>query len=134
MENQYASIAFDDFETQPALLENAGLTQGLPLSLILLTCFSSDIADTKGGVSAFIHSYFRWRVGHLAEENGRKLQEEGHPIHRSMGPTDWAMLCGGEKGANSPEQKQEGTRPGRNHHERQGHEAHRGGNAPRVHL
>ncbi|KAI3047626.1 hypothetical protein CBS147353_11740 [Aspergillus niger] len=83
MEDRHASIAFDDFETQPSLLENAGLAQGSPLSPILFTFFNSDLVDqpvdAKGGASAFIDDYFRWRVGPSAEENLRKLQEEDIP-------------------------------------------------------
>ncbi|KAF4228839.1 hypothetical protein CNMCM8980_000121 [Aspergillus fumigatiaffinis] len=83
MEDRYASIAFDDFETQPSLLENAGLAQGSPLSPILFTFFNSKLVDQpvdlQGGASAFIDDYFRWRVGPSAEENIRKLQEEDIP-------------------------------------------------------
>jgi hypothetical protein len=83
MEDRYASIAFDDFETQPSLLENAGLAQGSPLSPILFTFFNSKLVDQpvdlQGGASAFIDDYFRWRLGPSAEDNVRKLQEEDIP-------------------------------------------------------
>jgi hypothetical protein len=64
MEDRYASIAFDDFETQPLLLENAGLAQGSPLLLILFTFFNLKLVnqpvDLQGGASAFIDDYFWW--------------------------------------------------------------------------
>jgi hypothetical protein len=44
MENRYASIAFDDFQTVVSLLENAGLAQGSPPSPILFGFFNSDLA------------------------------------------------------------------------------------------
>ncbi|KAL3248114.1 hypothetical protein ABHI18_012161, partial [Aspergillus niger] len=110
MENRHASIAFDDFETQPSLLENAGLAQGSPLSPILFTFFNSDLVkqpvDAKGGASAFIDDYFRWRVGPSAEENLRKLQEDDIPRIEA-----WARqtgsCCAAEKTADSPDNKQE---------------------------
>jgi hypothetical protein len=45
-----------------SLLENAGLAQGSPLSLILFRFFNSDLVDQlvdhQGGASAFINNYF----------------------------------------------------------------------------
>ena len=83
MECRTASIKFDNFETQVRPLENAGLAQGSPLSPILFPFFNSDLVnqpvDTKGGASAFIDDYFRWRAGRTAEENLKKLQEEDIP-------------------------------------------------------
>ena len=61
MENRYASITFDDFQTEVAPLENAGLAQGSPLSPILFRFFNSDLVDQPvnyhGGLSAFINDY-----------------------------------------------------------------------------
>jgi hypothetical protein len=83
MEGRSASISFDDFESTRALLENAGLAQGSPLSPILFIFFNSNLVnqqvDYHGGTSAFIDDYFRWRAGKSAEENLRKLQEEDIP-------------------------------------------------------
>lgn len=83
MEDRSASIKFDDFETEVAPLENAGLAQGSPLSPILFAFFNSDLVDqqvdTKGGASAYIDDYFRWRAGRSAEENLKNLQEEDIP-------------------------------------------------------
>jgi ribonuclease HI len=83
MEGRTASIKFDDFETEVRPVENAGLAQGSPLSPILFAFFNSDLVDqpvdTKGGASAFIDDYFRWRVGRSAEENLQKLQDVDIP-------------------------------------------------------
>ena len=83
MEGRAASIKFNDFETEMALLENAGLAQGPPLSPTLFAFFNSDLVDqptnTRGGASAYIDDYFCWRVGPPAKENTKKIQEEGIP-------------------------------------------------------
>jgi hypothetical protein len=83
MEERAANIKFDDFETEVAPLENAGLAQGLPLSPILFAFFNADLVDqtvdTRGGASAYIDDYFRWRAGPSAEENIKKIQEEDIP-------------------------------------------------------
>jgi len=83
MEGRSANIKFDDFETEVAPLENAGLAQGSPLSPILFSSFNSDLVDepvdTKGGASAYIDDYFRWRAGPSAEENIKRIQEEDIP-------------------------------------------------------
>lgn len=83
MENRYASISFDDFQTEIMPLENAGLAQGSPLSPILFGFFNSDLVDQpvdyQGGASAFIDDYFRWRAGPSAEDNIQKIQEEDIP-------------------------------------------------------
>jgi ribonuclease HI len=83
MSDRYASIGFDDFRTEITLLVNAGLAQGSPLSPILFTFFNSDLVDQpvtfRGGASAFIDDYFRWRVGRSAEENVAKIQSEDIP-------------------------------------------------------
>jgi ribonuclease HI len=83
MEDRFASIKFDDFQTQVERLENAGLAQGSPLSPILFILFNSDLVDQSvnfdGGASAFIDDYFLWKVGRSAEENLRKIQEEDIP-------------------------------------------------------
>ncbi|EED11824.1 reverse transcriptase, putative [Talaromyces stipitatus ATCC 10500] len=67
MENRYAGISFDDFQTEISPLEHAGLAQGSPLSSILFRFFNSDLVDQPvdhhGGASAFIDDYFRWRAG-----------------------------------------------------------------------
>jgi hypothetical protein len=68
MDGRSASISFDDFESARFPLENVGLAQGSPLSL-----------DHRGGASAFIDDYFRWRAGKSAEENLKKLQGEDIP-------------------------------------------------------
>jgi ribonuclease HI len=83
MSDRFASIGFDDFRTEVAPLVNAGLAQGSPLSPILFTFFNSDLVDQpvtfRGGASAFIDDYFRWRVGRSAEENLAKIQSEDVP-------------------------------------------------------
>jgi ribonuclease HI len=83
MENRYANITFDDFQTEVSPLENAGLAQGSPLSPILFGFFNSDLVDQPvdyhGGSSAFIDDYFRWRAGPSAEDNIKKIQEEDIP-------------------------------------------------------
>ena len=64
MENRYANITFDDFQTEVTPLENAGLAQGSPLSPILFGFFNSDLVDQPidyhGGASAYIDDYFWW--------------------------------------------------------------------------
>jgi ribonuclease HI len=83
MSDRFASIGFDDFRTEVAPLINAGLAQGSPLSPILFIFFNSDLVDQpvtfQGGTSAFIDDYFRWRVGHSADENLAKIQSEDIP-------------------------------------------------------
>lgn len=83
MNDRHASIGFDDFHTEVTPLPNAGLAQGSPLSPILFDFFNSDLVDQPvtfhGGASAFIDDYFRWRVGHSAEENLAKIQSEDIP-------------------------------------------------------
>jgi hypothetical protein len=83
MSDRYASIGFDDFRTKVALLVIAGLAQGSPLSPILFTFFNSDLVNQpvnfRGGASAFIDDYFRWRAGRSAEENLAKIQSEDIP-------------------------------------------------------
>ncbi|OGE46524.1 hypothetical protein PENARI_c208G11671 [Penicillium arizonense] len=83
MSDRHASIGFDDFRTETTPLANAGLAQGSPLSPILFAFFNSDLVDqpvnAHGGASAFIDDYFRWRVGHSAEENLTKIQSEDIP-------------------------------------------------------
>jgi len=80
MEDRMASLKFDDFETDTTPLEYAGLAQGSPLSPILFTFFNSDLVDQpvnfKGGASAFIDDYFRWRVGRTSQENIQKIQQD----------------------------------------------------------
>ncbi|KAJ5642550.1 reverse transcriptase [Penicillium lividum] len=83
MSDRHANIGFDDFRTKTGLLANAGLAQGSPLSPILFAFFNADLvdqpADSRGGASAFIDDYFRWRVGRSAEENLAKIQSEDIP-------------------------------------------------------
>ncbi|CEL10491.1 Putative Reverse transcriptase [Aspergillus calidoustus] len=83
MEDRFANISFDDFQTEVSPLENAGLAQGSPLSLILFGFFNSDLVDQPvdchGGSSAFIDDYFRWRTSRSAEDNITKIQEEDIP-------------------------------------------------------
>ncbi|KAF7118717.1 hypothetical protein CNMCM5793_008337 [Aspergillus hiratsukae] len=83
MSDRFANIGFDDFRTEIAPLDNAGLAQGSPLSPILFTFFNSELVDQAvtphGGASAFIDDYFRWRVGPSAEDNLAKIQSEDIP-------------------------------------------------------
>jgi hypothetical protein len=83
MEDRFANISFDDFQTEVSPLENAGLAQGSPLSPILFGFFNSDLVDQPvdchGGSSAFIDDYFRWRTSRSAEDNIKKIQEEDIP-------------------------------------------------------
>lgn len=78
-----ASIQFDGFKTEVALLLYAVLAQGFPLSPILFTFFNSDLVgqevNTQGGASAYIDYYFRWRVGKSTKENLQKLQMKDIP-------------------------------------------------------
>ena len=82
-ERRHANIKFDDYSTEVAPLDNAGLAQGSPLSPILFAFFNCDLVDQPvdfhGGASAFIDDYFRWRVGWSAEENLAKIQSEDIP-------------------------------------------------------
>jgi hypothetical protein len=93
MSDRFASIGFDDVRTEVSATANAGLAQGSPLSPILFAFFNSDLVDQpvtfKGGASAFIDDYFRWRVGRSAEENLAKLQSEDIPRIES-----WARRTG----------------------------------------
>jgi hypothetical protein len=81
--DRMASIQFDGFVTGVASLPGVGLAQGSPLSPILFAFFNLDLVDqgvnTLGGASAYIHDYFRWRVGKSVEENLRKLQMKDIP-------------------------------------------------------
>jgi ribonuclease HI len=81
--DRHASIGFDDFRTAMEPLANAGLAQGSPLSPILFMFFNVDLVEQPvniyGGASAFIDDYFRWRVGHSAEENLARMQSEDIP-------------------------------------------------------
>jgi hypothetical protein len=83
IENQYASITFNDFQTEVAPLENTGLAQGSLLSPILFGFFNSDLVNQPvnyyGVLSAFINNYFRWRAGPTAKDNIKKIQEEDIP-------------------------------------------------------
>lgn len=96
MENRYASISFNDFQTEISPLEHAGLAQGSLLSPILFGFFNSDLVDQPvdhhGGASAFIDDYFRWRAGRSAEDNIRKIQEEDIPRIEA-----WAQRTGSSK-------------------------------------
>jgi ribonuclease HI len=93
MSDRFASIGFDDFRTEVSPLANAGLAQGSPLSPILFAFFNSDLVDQpvdiRGGASAFIDDYFRWRIGRSAEENLAKIQSEDIPRIES-----WARRTG----------------------------------------
>ena len=64
-------------------MEHAGLAEGFPLSPILFAFFNADLVnqpvDTKGGASAYIDDYFRWRAGPSAEANIKKIQDEDIP-------------------------------------------------------
>jgi hypothetical protein len=97
MSDRFASIGFDDFRTEVALLVNAGLAQVSPLSPILFTFFNSDLVDQpvtfRGGASAFIDDYFGWRVTKpLSRRELSQNPVRGYPSHRSMGATDWVLL------------------------------------------
>lgn len=77
MQDPAASIHIDGFSTKVSELQNAGLAQGSPLSPILFTLLNSGVVnqevDTRGGTSASIDDYSRWRVRESAEENLRKI-------------------------------------------------------------
>ncbi|KXG45142.1 reverse transcriptase [Penicillium griseofulvum] len=83
MSDRHDNIGLDDFRTETKPLANAGLAQGSPLSPILFAFFNADLVDqpvnSHGGASAFIDDYFRWRVGHSAEENLAKIQSGDIP-------------------------------------------------------
>jgi len=83
MSDRHANIGFDDFRTETELLAHAGLAQGSPLSPVLFAFFNADLVDqpinSRGGASAFIDDYFRWRVGNLLEENLAMIQSEDIP-------------------------------------------------------
>ncbi|KAJ8147384.1 hypothetical protein LV165_008823 [Aspergillus fumigatus] len=102
MEERHASINFNDYQTDITLLENAGLTQGSPLSPILFRFFNSNLVDqpvdNSGGASAFIDDYFRWRVGASAEENLKTIQEEDIPQIKA-----WARRTGSSFAAEKTE-------------------------------
>ncbi|KAF7136975.1 hypothetical protein CNMCM5793_006679 [Aspergillus hiratsukae] len=102
MSDRFANIGFDDFRTEVAPLDNAGLAQGSPLSTILFTFFNSDLVDqpvtSHGGASAFIDDYFRWRVGRSAEENLAKIQSEDIPRIEA-----WAQRTGSRFAAEKTE-------------------------------
>ena len=93
MRNRMASTHFDGYSTEIGLLENAGLAQGSPLSPILFTLINSGLVDqavdSRGGASAYIDDYFRWRVGASAEENLWNIQQEDIPRIAT-----WAQLTG----------------------------------------
>jgi hypothetical protein len=82
-QDRTASIQFDGYETAIEPLLFAGLAQGSPLSQILFAFYNADLVDqpvdTRGGASAYIDDYFRWRVGKPAEENLQKIQNEDIP-------------------------------------------------------
>ena len=77
MSGRQANIGFDDYLSEVAPQDNAGLAQGSPLSPILFAFFNCDLVDQPvdfhGGASAFIDDYFRWRVGWYAEEKLAKI-------------------------------------------------------------
>ena len=83
MSDRHANIGFDDFRTETERLAHAGLAQGSPLSPILFAFFNADLVDqpvnSRGGASAFIDDYFRWRVGASPEENLARIQSEDVP-------------------------------------------------------
>lgn len=83
MSGRKATIGFDDYQSEEAPLDNAGLAHGSPLSPILFAFFNCDLVDQPvdfhGGASAFIDDDFHWRVGWSAEENLAKIQSEDIP-------------------------------------------------------
>lgn len=115
MSHCQANIGFDDFQTEEAPLENAGLAEGSPLSPILFAFFNCDPVDQPvdfhGGASAFIDDYFWWRVGWTAEEHLAKIQSEDIPRIEA-----WAQRTGFCFAAHK---EARGTRQGSDHHERQ---------------
>ncbi|KAJ5244713.1 hypothetical protein N7489_004809 [Penicillium chrysogenum] len=78
MSGRQASIGFDDYQTEVAPLDNAGLAQGSPLSPILFAFFKCDLIDqaVDGGASAFIDGYCRWRPSTTAKLLGLIFDHE----------------------------------------------------------
>jgi hypothetical protein len=76
--------------------------QGSPLSPILFAFFNSNLVDqpvdSRGGASAYIDDYFRWRVGRSAQENIKKIQEENIPRIEA-----WARCTGSRFAAEKTE-------------------------------
>ena len=102
MSGRQANIGFDDYHTEVAPLDNAGLAQGSPLSPVLFAFFNCDLVDQPvdfhGGASAFIGDYFRWRIGWSAEENLAKIQSEDIPRIET-----WARTTGSSFAAEKTE-------------------------------
>ena len=83
MDDRWASIKFDGYCSKKNPLSFPGLPQGSPCSPILYTIYNHKLVDQpvddKGGASAFIDDYFRWRCGPSAADNVQRLQEEDLP-------------------------------------------------------
>lgn len=84
MPSQLASILFNSFKSPIYALENAGLAQGSPLSLILFIFFNSNLVNQSvgfhRGASAFINKYFYWRAGKSAPLPPH-LSQKVHTFH-----------------------------------------------------
>lgn len=73
-----ATIVVNGRASELSRLEQAGLPQGSPLSLILFLFFNADLVqqriDQNGGAIAFVDDYTAWAVGNTAAENQGRLQ------------------------------------------------------------
>lgn len=102
MSDRSACVKFDGYTSTLSNILFPGLPQGSPLSPILFIYFNGDLVDQpvdiKGGASAFIDDYFRWRVGNTAEENIQTLQEIDIPRIEK-----WAQCTGSRFAAGKTE-------------------------------